>query len=229
QPIQLFVAIHHLVIDGISWRILLEDLYLAATQLLESRPVQFAEKTASLRDWTQHLYAMTETPLIQSTRAYWEAIVQQTTVSLPHEMPGGDNTQASAQIVTVALSVEETHQFLHQAMRPYQSTAQELLLVALLQTLAEWLGHQHIRIELEGHGREELGKTSINTSRTIGWFTSLFPQSFPLRQDWDIVHWIKTLKEQLRAIPQNGVSYGMLRYFDHVQESPWPETTAEIL
>src|SRR5205814_631230 len=129
------------------------------------------------------------------------------------------NTGASARTVSVALTMEETRLLLQEAPRPYRSHIQELLLVALLQTLARWMGTQQIRLDLEGHGREELGAEVLDVSRTEGWFTSLYPVLFTLPQEAGSdpsgqAQWIKTIKEQLRSVPHKGIEYGLLRYLN---------------
>ncbi|HEY4388160.1 MAG TPA: condensation domain-containing protein, partial [Ktedonobacteraceae bacterium] len=133
----------------------------------------------------------------------------------------GDNTIAAAHTLRDQLTVEETAHLLHEAPAAYRCQLQDLLLVALVQTLSAWAGGQYLRIDLEGHGREELEDEDLfDVSRTVGWFTSLYPVLFHTPSSGaDLDTWIKTIKEQLRAVLHKGVGYGLHRYVSEDQES----------
>jgi non-ribosomal peptide synthase protein (TIGR01720 family) len=112
----------------------------------------------------------------------------------------------------MSLTVEETHLLLQEVPRSYGSNILELLLTAVVQTLANWVGSQQIRLDMEGHGREELGAETLDVSRTMGWFTSIYPVLFTLPQQGGHSEWIKTIKEHMQSVPHKGIGYGLLRY-----------------
>ncbi|HTI15983.1 MAG TPA: non-ribosomal peptide synthase/polyketide synthase [Dictyobacter sp.] len=215
-PKRLLLVIHHLVVDGISWRVLLEDLHIAIQSLLCKQPALFPPMTASFAQWARHLQQQATASWLQEEIPYWQRTAQAVTLPvkldrvIDSRMP---QTEATTRQIQITLDVQSTHQLLHEAMRPYHSQIQELLLAAVLHALAGWIGSQHIRLDLEGHGREAIGEDEIDISRTVGWFTSLFPVLFtlPTREaSWQ--EWIIAIKEQLRAVPHRGFGYGLLRY-----------------
>ncbi|TMC21727.1 MAG: amino acid adenylation domain-containing protein [Chloroflexi bacterium] len=221
KPARLLIVIHHLAIDGVSWRVLLEDLQLAMAQLQRDEPIALPAKTVSFQRWAEHLQELAQSAPLQKERAYWLRVAQVSTVSLPRDFSVGSNTWDWARTVNITLTKEETRLLLQEAPLPYRSHIQELLLVALVQTLTRWMGTQSIRLDMEGHGREELLDEMLDVSRTVGWFTSLYPVVFILQQNGGMEpsdrlsqqrRWIKTIKEQLRSVPHKGVGYGLLRY-----------------
>ena len=213
QPARLLIVIHHLVIDGVSWRVLLSDLQEGITQLKLGEPIVLPARTAPFQRWAQHLQELAQSvPFVQQERAYWLRDTQVPTAPLPCDFPTGSNTGAWARTVSVTLTTEETRLLLQDACLPYHCQLQDLLLVALLQTLASWIGTQTIGLNLEGHGREELLDETPDVSRTVGWFTSLYPVLFTLPLQGGSGTWIKTIKEQLRSVPHKGIGYGLLRY-----------------
>jgi natural product biosynthesis luciferase-like monooxygenase protein/amino acid adenylation domain-containing protein/non-ribosomal peptide synthase protein (TIGR01720 family) len=188
QPARLLIVIHHLAIDGVSWRVLLEDLQQAMkgvssfTTLCTDEPIALPARTAPFQSWAEHVQTLGQS-VLQKDRTYWLKAAQIATISLPLDFPEGNNKQASARTVSMALTREETCLLLRDALRPYHSHVQELLLVALLQTLAHWVGGQQIRLDLEGHGREALVADTPDVSCTVGWFTSLYSVLFTLPHD----------------------------------------------
>ena len=107
---------------------------------------------------------------------------------------------------------------LHEAGHAYRTRIEELLLVALLKVLANWMGTRQIRLDLEGHGREALDEEGLDVSRTVGWFTTIYPVLFALPAGNNSEDWIKGVKEQLRAVPNKGMGYGLLRYLSEDED-----------
>jgi amino acid adenylation domain-containing protein/non-ribosomal peptide synthase protein (TIGR01720 family) len=218
QPARLLIVIHHLAVDGVSWRVLLSDMQIVMNGA-SLQPTVTTARTVPFQRWAEYVQDLAQSTF-QEDRAYWLKAAQVPTVPLPVEqahrlhdcVSERCNIQDSARTVSTALTTEETRLLLQDAPQLYRSHIQELLLVALLQTLARWIGTQQIRLDLEGHGREELGAETLDVSRTVGWFTSLYPVLFTLPQESDIGSWIKTIKAQLRSVPHKGISYGLLRY-----------------
>jgi non-ribosomal peptide synthase protein (TIGR01720 family) len=116
--------------------------------------------------------------------------------------------------VSVTLTPEETQALLTEVPSAYQTQINDLLLTALAQTFQQWTGSNSLLIELEGHGREDI-LDNVDLSRTVGWFTTIFPVLLDLGTNSDPEAAIKTIKEQLRSIPQKGINYGVLRYLNN--------------
>ncbi|MFL1555606.1 amino acid adenylation domain-containing protein [Pseudomonas sp. O11] len=195
---RLLLVVHHLVVDGVSWRILLEDLQQAY------REAALPAKTSSYQQWAQQLQAHAQT--LDDQLAFWQA--QSSDADLPCDNPqGGLQNRLGTQLET-RLDAELTRQLLQDAPAAYRTQVNDLLLTALTRVISRWSGHAAL-IQLEGHGREDLFDT-IDLSRTVGWFTSLFPVR--LQAQGELSDAIKSVKEQLRAVPDKGLGYGLLRY-----------------
>ncbi|MGK3966667.1 amino acid adenylation domain-containing protein [Sorangium sp. So ce118] len=208
QPGRLLLVIHHLVVDGVSWRILLEDLQTSYAQARAGEPIRLPSKTTSFKAWAERLTAYAQSEAVQSENSFW--LAPSSPARLPRDVEEGDNTVASARTVEVALGVEETRALLQDAPAVYRTQINDVLLTALLEAFGEWTGARALRLDLEGHGREDIGG-GLDLSRTIGWFTALFPVELraPAGGPGEV---LKAVKEQLRSIPGRGVGFGALRY-----------------
>jgi amino acid adenylation domain-containing protein/non-ribosomal peptide synthase protein (TIGR01720 family) len=216
RPSRLIFIIHHLAVDGVSWRILLEDFYTACHSLQAGIPVQFPPKTASLRDWGLRLLEFSKTDPVDWS--YWLNKARWTATRLPtdYEVAPEKNIVASQASVTIELSEQETHNLLQEAPRAFNTQINEMLLTALLLVFQEWTEQPRLLVALEGHGREDLfGESDI--SRTVGWFTSLYPLLLETTAAESPTETLKSVKEQLRAVPLRGAGYGIARYLsaDH--------------
>jgi non-ribosomal peptide synthase protein (TIGR01720 family) len=129
-----------------------------------------------------------------------------------------DNTVASERTVSIALNVEETQALLQEVPAAYRSQINDVLLTALAQSFARWTGARSLLVELEGHGREDVFN-DVNLSRTVGWFTTHFPVLLDIGEASNPGEALKAVKEQLRRIPNRGISYGVLRYLNENRES----------
>ena len=206
---RLFIAIHHLVVDGVSWRVLLDDVQAVYRRLLAGKPVELPAKTSALRDWAARLQAYAGSDSLREELGWWQAQLAGPDVALPCARPEGGRQHRHAQTISVRLDGERTRQLLQQAPSAYRTQVNDLLLSALSRVLCRWSGHESALIQLEGHGRENLFD-DIDLSRTVGWFTSAFV--LRLTPGLEHEHTIKAIKEQLRAIPHKGLGYGVLRY-----------------
>ncbi|MBV9059576.1 MAG: amino acid adenylation domain-containing protein, partial [Pseudonocardiales bacterium] len=210
----LFVAIHHLVVDGVSWRILLGDLETAYHQARNGRPVELEPVGTRFIQWAHRLARHVRSGGLDDDLGYWsaqapETVAQDPTAQLPVSR-AGVNTAGSARTVVAGLTRDETDALLHRVPGVYRTQINDVLLSALGRVLASWTGRDRVLIALEGHGREEI-LPGIELSRTVGWFTSLFPVVLSVEPTgWGEL--LKLVKEQLRAIPHRGLSYGALRY-----------------
>ncbi|AKA86164.1 non-ribosomal peptide synthetase [Pseudomonas synxantha] len=205
---RLLLVIHHLVVDGVSWRILLDDLQQLYVGLREGAAPALAGKTTSYQTWTARL--QDAVPRFLPQMEGWQAqLGQASTADLPCDNPQGALHQYLEEKVSCTLDAETTRQLLTLAPAAYRTQVNDLLLTALARVVCRWSGQASALIQLEGHGREDLFD-GVDLTRTVGWFTSLFPVN--LTPAHALSDSIKTLKEQLRAVPDKGVGYGVLRY-----------------
>lgn len=216
RPARLLILVHHLAIDGISWRILGEDLESAYEQLGRGQAVQLPPKTTSFRAWAQRLH-QAGGPLVMDEAPYWAAMAERRQPALPVDRAAPENRVADTAQLRVSLSAAETDALLHEAPEAYNTQINDLLLTALAQTLAPWTQSDSLYINLEGHGREELF-ADVDLSRTVGWFTTIFPVWLTPEQDGPGAA-IKSVKEQLRQVPRRGIGYGILRYLAQGESS----------
>ncbi|MDH0732573.1 non-ribosomal peptide synthase/polyketide synthase [Pseudomonas sichuanensis] len=202
---RLLLVIHHLAVDGVSWRILFEDLQQAYEQGTQA---QLPARTSSVRDWAGQLqdYARGDAA---SQRDYWQAQLQGADTDLPCERPEGSLANQHGRSVATQLSRETTRKLLQEAPAAYRTQVNDLLLCALARVIGRWSGRDDTLIQLEGHGREALFD-ALDLTRTVGWFTSLFPVR--LGRCEALGSNLRLVKEQLRAIPDKGLGWGALRY-----------------
>ncbi|MFG3471048.1 amino acid adenylation domain-containing protein, partial [Streptomyces sp. NPDC047982] len=200
---------HHLVVDGVSWRILLDDIETAYRQALVGELPDLGAKTTSVRQWADRLAAHTRDGGFDDQRAHWASALDGAPTALPLDTPGGDDTVAAERTVLCELGADETAALLHRVPQVYRTRVDEVLLAALARTLRGWTGQDRVAVDLEGHGREELFD-DIDLTRTVGWFTSLYPVALPLPAGDDWSDTIVAVKERLRAVPDRGVGYGAL-------------------
>ncbi|WP_298917448.1 amino acid adenylation domain-containing protein [uncultured Nostoc sp.] len=210
KPPRLLIIIHHLVVDAVSWRILLEDLQTAYQQLSQGQEIQLPAKTTAFKQWAEKLNEYAHTPELQSELKYWQNQTQQPVINLPIDYQDA-NTVASARTVSISLSSTETQALLQEVPKAYQTQINDVLLTALVQPCAQWTGDNSLLLTLEAHGREDI-LPHVNLSRTVGWFTAQFPVLLNLSDALSPGDALKTIKEQLRNIPQNGINYGFLKY-----------------
>ncbi len=219
---RLLLIIHHLVVDGVSWRILLEDLGTVLTALQKGDAVKFAPKTSSFRAWAEQLHAYVSSTDMQRELTYWQQRPWSEARRLPLDHRGETNTAAAVQVVNSALGAGETQSLLQDVPSVYHTQINDVLLTALVETFADWTGRRNLLVALEGHGREDLF-TDVDVSRTVGWFTSLFPVLLDISAATDPGAALKLVKEELRAVPNRGIGYGLLRYLGAADALPAPQ------
>lgn len=206
---RLLLLAHHLVVDGVSWRILLEDLESSYSSLSEGREVFLLSKTDSYQRFSRGLAEFSELGVAQSELSYWREIVRCAS-PLPRKGTEADNTQASRRSVSSRLTVSETARLLTECAQAYRTRVDDLLLSALTLSLSKWQEAQEHVITLEGHGRNVPGR-NLDFSRTVGWFTSVYPVRLISRRG-DVGGTIKSVKESLRRVPHQGSGFGAMRY-----------------
>ncbi|MBD2517732.1 amino acid adenylation domain-containing protein [Nostoc sp. FACHB-973] len=219
RPGRLLFIIHHLAVDGISWRILLEDLATGYQQISRGEGIKLPAKTTSFQYWSDRLLEYGQSEAMASELDYWLGEQEKQVTPLPVDYPGSqeDNTIASTASVSLSLTEEQTRALLQDVPSVYNTQINDVLLTALVQSFAQWTGEHSLLVDLEGHGREDLFE-DVDLSRTVGWFTTLFPVHLQLEQIDHPAEALKSVKEQLRRIPNRGIGYGVLRYLRKIQE-----------
>ena len=203
---KVLITVHHLVVDGISWRIILEDLDRVYTSLEKGEPVRMPQKTASLKDWYDALVMYRDSGRLVSEQQYWEKTGREFKLSFDTEP--ADWNIANRETVKQTLDKQETEFLLTKAHEVYKTDVQILVTSALVRTLRQKTGRQDVEIEMENHGRHI---QDIDVNRTVGWFTAIYPLRVD-RQDKTIGDEIKTVKESIRKTPSNGIGYGIQTY-----------------
>ncbi|HEY3692595.1 MAG TPA: amino acid adenylation domain-containing protein, partial [Pseudonocardiaceae bacterium] len=210
QRPRLFVTIHHLAVDSVSWRILLDDLDTAYRQTVAGAEVALEPPGTAAVTWAHRLTEHVRSGALNEALEYWAQVSRRARPDLPVDH-AGVHTAGSTRRVTVRLGRAQTDALLHQVPGVYRTQINDVLLSALGRVLTTWTGREGVLITLEGHGREEI-LHGVDLSRTVGWFTTQFPLALtvPTSSDWRAV--LTSVKEQLRAVPHRGLSYGALRY-----------------
>ena len=222
---RLLIVIHHLAVDGVSWRILIEDFEQLLEGYAKGEEASAGSKTGSYRQWYQGLeeYSKSRSLLLQEN--YWK---QAREVYEP--LPVDKSFEGKARIKdnaskSLRLNQAETKQLLQEVPRVYHTEINDILLAALAATLSGWAGKDKVTIGLEGHGRENL-PGSVDVSRTVGWFTSLYPVVLDgSKKKTGEANLIKSVKEDLRRVPDKGIGYGVLKYIKGSEnlagKDPW--------
>ncbi|MGH7825280.1 MAG: amino acid adenylation domain-containing protein [Candidatus Binatia bacterium] len=237
KPSRLLIIIHHLAVDGVSWRILLEDLETAYRQINHGESIQLSPKTTSFKLWAARLTEYAQSAVLQKELDYWLARPWTRFSPLPVDFPEGRsrNTVASARRVSVCLSVEETRTLLQEVPEIHHAQINDVLLTALVRAFSRWTGSPSLLVDLEAHGREEIYE-EVDLSRTMGWFTTIFPVLLSLEEPCHPGEALKSIREQLGRIPNRGIGYGSLRFLSRdaavaamLKRLPQPEVSFNYL
>ncbi|MGY5124147.1 amino acid adenylation domain-containing protein [Streptomyces nigrescens] len=231
-PGLLQILIHHLAVDGVSWRILLPDLRTAWEAAADGRAPAFAEVRTSFRQWAQRLAESAQEPRWEDGLTQWTSVLSDPSAAgpLPGVRPLDPRTDTAETVrhLTLSLPPARLEPLLTTVPAAFHANVNDVLLTGFALAVLEWRRRRGDRsatgvlVDLEGHGREDILE-GADLSATVGWFTSLYPALLaPAPLDWaelraggpGVGAALKAVKEQLRALPGNGVSYGMLRYLN---------------
>ena len=194
---------HHLVVDGVSWRILLEDFSDAYQQARKGDAISLPSKTSSYADWANALTAWSRSESLLREKAYWSAVESGRTDPLPTDFPVTPHHYGETDVLTLnipaPLSGGDT-----------DSGIQAVLLTAVARTLHQWTGCESTRVLLAGHGRIPL--TDVDVSRTIGWFTANYPVLVSTTDAADVAGQVEATRRMLASVPAQGVGFGVLKY-----------------
>ncbi|HKH48920.1 MAG TPA: condensation domain-containing protein, partial [Thermoanaerobaculia bacterium] len=209
-PGRLLLIAHHLVVDGVSWRILLEDLELACAQIGRGEPVRLPAKTTSFREWALRLGEHVQAAAQAGLEA-WREIAEAKLAPLPLDGGGSPDNGAAEDSMSCALDAETTGKLLDLILKVYRAQAHDALLAALVRVLCGWTGASEVLLEMERHGREQIA-ADIDLSRTVGWFTSSFPLLLRHEPAADFDTALRSVREQVRRCSERGIDFGVLRY-----------------
>jgi len=206
------LIIHHLAVDAVSWRVLLEDLNIAWAQHHNGQPVALPAGGSSFQRWASLLSEHAHQPAAVEQADTWRQVAA-TPAALATLQPEID-TYASAGHLTASLDADTTRRLLGEAPAAFHAGIHDILLIAYALAWTEFLGADHaaIGIDVEGHGRHDDLADDIDLSRTVGWFTLLYPVALAFKEAERPGGALKAVKEQLRRVPGGGMSYGLLRY-----------------
>lgn len=238
-PARLIICAHHIAVDGVSWRILLPDLFTAVHAVANGAPPRWEPTGTSMRRWAHALLDAAHHPDRVAELGLWRRICA-TPDPLLGSRPFDAGIDLAARVKTVDITVDETvtESLVRTVPALFHAGVDEILVSALAVALAMWRARRGEStpvslLRLEGHGREEQIVPGADLSRTVGWCTSVYPVRLDLTGiDLEAVtagadaagEVIKTVKEQLRAVPDHGIGYGLLRYLnpDTAESLPGP-------
>ncbi|HWS53698.1 MAG TPA: amino acid adenylation domain-containing protein, partial [Pyrinomonadaceae bacterium] len=218
MPDCLLIVVHHLAVDGVSWRILLEDLHAVYGQLARGEAAALPPKTSSWRTWAARLRELSSSAELDEDAAYWLGLSRIGGARLPVDGPGGENREEFADAVRVALTREESQEIVERVPKALRSSVNELLLAAVGSALSSWASGP-VPLELEGHGREDLFD-GVDVSRTVGWFTSLYPVRLDFGGARGPADAVAVVKDTLRAVPRRGIGFGLLLSSERADHAP---------
>lgn len=202
---RLFIGVHHLAIDGVSWRILLEDLHAA----YEQSPLP--PKTTSFREWAFRLRELAKSPTLAAQASFWLDLLSRTPPLIPRDDPTASNHAADTATVSFTLEETETTALLRLVAHTYNARINEILLTALALAFRKTIGTNRLLLDFERHGREEFGD-EIDLSRTVGWFTNISPVLLDLDPTLSPPNALQSVKQQLTRMNEAGFAYPLLRF-----------------
>ncbi|MFP2896581.1 amino acid adenylation domain-containing protein [Corallococcus sp. 4LFB] len=201
---RLLLVAHHLVVDAVSWRVILEDLESAYLQ------AGLPPKSTSFQSWARRLHAHAHSEALRAEAPLWLDAARAQVAPLPTDA-SGPNTHASERSVSIRLDAGETKLLLQEVPAAWRAHINDVLLSALARALGEWTGQSHVLVHLEGHGREELFD-DVDLSRTVGWFTSFVPVLLPVSASDSVGEGLRGVRDGLRRLPHHGLGFGLLKW-----------------
>jgi amino acid adenylation domain-containing protein/non-ribosomal peptide synthase protein (TIGR01720 family) len=203
----LLVIVHHLVIDGVSWRVLLEDFTAAYTQKQNGQKIQLPPKTTSYQEWADQLRSYAASPRIAAEVDFWKTLEEEAETG---PLFSGEGGVLDSQYV-VELPPQETSRLITASRFYFDASINDILVASVSAAVEKWSGEARILMSLEGHGREDLVE-GADLDRTIGWFTSEFPVLLDTSRNKDFDETVDTVKRAIQQIPNKGTGYGILNY-----------------
>ncbi|MFJ4983661.1 non-ribosomal peptide synthase/polyketide synthase [Streptomyces sp. NPDC088732] len=225
QPGRLLLLLHHLVVDGVTWRILLPDLAAAWEAVAAGRTPDLPPVDISFRRWSELLAARAQDPSREDELPWWASVLADGAgLPLARPLDTARDTVESTRYLSLTLPADVTEPLLGRVPAAYGASVNDVLLTAFAQAVADWrtrvLGAapgSAVLVDLEGHGREEELAGNADLSRTVGWFTSVVPVRLdPGAAGLDPEESVARVREHLTALPAAGVGHGLLRHLNPV-------------
>ncbi|MDQ1558187.1 MAG: hypothetical protein QOD32_1247 [Pyrinomonadaceae bacterium] len=227
---RLLVVAHHLVIDGVSWRILLDQVERVYQDVQAGSESALRGQGSSFGQWAQALVREAESDETRGELAYWLTQQPRADEGLPRDSETGANTVASSESIAVEFDEAQTDVLLREVPRRMRAQVEEVLVLGVVEALREWGGSESVVVECEGHGREPLA--GVDVTQTVGWFTTLYPVRFTQATESDgsnndgamsnsdvtMAERLREVRDQLRAVPRKGLGYGLLKYVGQAEE-----------
>jgi amino acid adenylation domain-containing protein/non-ribosomal peptide synthase protein (TIGR01720 family) len=217
-PGRLLIVIHHLVVDGVSWRILVADLQTTYLQAVSGEELRLSSKSTSINEWAESLERYAQSGELATELDHWATLSKKHIPPLRVDFRDRENREIDRRLLSSALSREDTRALLQDVPKFHHTEINDVLIAALAQTLSTWTGNNTLLIDLEGHGREPFDP-EIDLSGTVGWFTTLHPVFLQIQpgSSWETL--LRYVGDQLRVTPNNGLGYGVLKYLGDEQTS----------
>ena len=212
---RLLLVIHHMVVDGVSWRVMLDDLSLAYSQWHKGQSIHLPAKTSGYQQWGAHLYAVSDDKHWLAQQPYWLSMLTPVPAIPVDTESVASDTFGDTDYLPIRLNETQTQLLLNRCHQAYHTQINDLLLSALVLALYRWQKLSDIRLTMEGHGRENLSD-EIDLTATVGWFTTMYPLRLSVPEavlaEEGLGELIKLVKEQYRCVPDKGLGYGLLRH-----------------
>jgi amino acid adenylation domain-containing protein/non-ribosomal peptide synthase protein (TIGR01720 family) len=206
----LLIVIHHLVIDGVSWRILFEDLEQLVGQLRNGQELTLPMKSDSFMNYREAIALYETSNAFENSKQFWKQ--QQMQLADAVRIPGEITKKHGRASVTFSLDKSQTSELLAASHAAFGTQVNDMLLTALYEAMKTTFGLESIHIEMETHGRTLPGNQPLDVGRTVGWFTSIYPLLLSGGTDNSLGSTLKHIKEQLRKIPHEGQDYLLWRF-----------------
>ncbi|MDO5850912.1 MAG: amino acid adenylation domain-containing protein [Methanobacteriaceae archaeon] len=209
----LFIVMHHLIIDGISWRILKEDIETIYSQIKNNKKIKLPYKSNSFKKWANIVDKYSTSYQLKKQIPYWQTVISKISDG---NLPKKDVNTVTWNKESILLDETYTKLLLNDISKAYNTEINDILFSAFILAVYNVTKQNKLSVVLEGHGREQI-VPNMNINRTVGWFTSLYPVIFENIDD-SIKNTIINIKETLKQIPQKGISYGMLQQKGFIEE-----------
>ncbi|UNZ00503.1 amino acid adenylation domain-containing protein [Zhouia spongiae] len=207
---RLFLMVHHLVIDGVSWRILLDDLATLYLQYINNSTLTLPLKTDSFRDWSQALNDYAHGDKLAVEHNYWENLLTSNVIDLPKDQIDRDYNQRDYSELSFVLDTNITELLQTRTNRVFNTEINDILLTSFGLSINDVFDISRVFVKMEGHGREDI-ISDIDITRTVGWFTSVYPYLLEILPEEDALGNLVYVKESLRKVPNKGIGYGILK------------------
>lgn len=206
----LLLIIHHLILDGISFSIFVEDLEKVYRQIINNKKILLPAKTTSFGTWAFRLREIVKKEEIKQELEYWVSQFKNYS-ALPVDFNKGPDNEGSGTSIYNFLNEKKSEILIKSVLKKYKMSIDEVILIAAVRSIAKWAGRNSLVVELSNHGRD-IFTEDMDLSRTIGWFTANFVVRINLRNKHSMVEDLKFVKDQLNNIPNRGIGYGLLKY-----------------